>query len=107
MEEPGGGPTEQQKWEEEHLHAALLKFGAKDAKARKKVRRQLLPSCVANDVGFSFHPWQDKDYEYIMDEEIEFVQALKMPGTRDEVSLGRADVVATGALRCKPLIHGN
>lgn len=32
------GPNfEQKRWEEEHLHAALLKFGAKDAKSASKV----------------------------------------------------------------------
>ncbi|XP_059142711.1 pre-mRNA-splicing factor ATP-dependent RNA helicase DHX16-like [Physella acuta] len=51
--------SEQARWEEEHLNAALLKFGARDAKEKKKT----------------------KDYDVIMDEEIEFVQALKMPGT--------------------------
>ncbi|XP_055897569.1 pre-mRNA-splicing factor ATP-dependent RNA helicase DHX16-like isoform X1 [Biomphalaria glabrata] len=54
--------SEQSRWEEEHLNAALLKFGARDAKEKKK----------------------SKDYDVIMDEEIEFVQALQMPGTRDE-----------------------
>ena len=39
-----------------------MKFGAKDAKAR--------------------HKEKEKDYEYILDDEIEFVQALKMPGTK-------------------------
>ena len=53
---------EQRKWEEEHLQQATLKFGAKDAKAR--------------------HKEKEKDYEYILDDEIEFVQALKMPGTK-------------------------
>lgn len=51
---------EQKKWEEEHLAQATLKFGAKDAKSRK----------------------QEKEYEYILDDEIEFVQALQMPGTK-------------------------
>ena len=33
------GPNfEQRRWEEEHLHAALLKFGARDAKSASKVR---------------------------------------------------------------------
>ncbi|XP_005090962.1 pre-mRNA-splicing factor ATP-dependent RNA helicase DHX16 [Aplysia californica] len=56
--------SEQSRWEEEHLSAAIMKFGAKDAKDKKK----------------------SKDYEVIMDEEIEFVQTLKMPGTvKDKV----------------------
>ncbi|KAK2184226.1 hypothetical protein NP493_276g03006 [Ridgeia piscesae] len=57
------GPNyEQRHWEEEHLKSALLKFGAKDAKLKTK----------------------EKEYEYVMDEEIEFVQALSMPGTIDK-----------------------
>ncbi len=52
---------EQKRWEEEHLNAALLKFGAKDAKARKDKK--------------------EKKYEYILDDEIQFVQTLKMPGS--------------------------
>ena len=45
------------------MSGALMSFGAKDAK--KKARE-------SNKV---------KEYEVIMDEEIEFVQALQMPGT--------------------------
>ncbi|KAI0227759.1 putative pre-mRNA-splicing factor ATP-dependent RNA helicase mog-4 [Lamellibrachia satsuma] len=61
------GPNyEQRHWEEEHLNAALLKFGAKDAKQKNK----------------------EKEYEYVMDEEIEFVQALSMPGTIDKNKVG-------------------
>lgn len=56
---------EQKKWEEEHLQQATLKFGAKDARER--------------------HSKQEKQYEYILDDEIEFVQALKMPGTKGQV----------------------
>jgi hypothetical protein len=64
MEDPTEkGPNyEQKKWEEEHLNAALLKFGAKDAKSKKK----------------------EKDYEYVLDEEIDFVQALTMPGSKKD-----------------------
>ena len=51
---------EQKKWEEGHLGAALMRFGAKDAKSKSK----------------------QKEYDVIMDEEIEFVQVLQMPGTR-------------------------
>ena len=48
------GPNfEQKKWEEEHMSAAILKFGAKDAKKKKK----------------------EKDYDYVLDEEIAFIQA--------------------------------
>lgn len=44
----------------------VYRFGARDAKARNK----------------------QKEYDFIMDEEIEFVQVLQMPGTRkDKVHL--------------------
>ena len=44
VEEAGekGPNAEQRKWEEEHLNAALLKFGAKDAKTKKKVKNCVL-----------------------------------------------------------------
>merc|ERR1719500_1106033 len=54
---------EQRKWEEEHLREAQWSFGAKDAKARRQK--------------------EEKQYDYILDDEIEFVSALKMPGTKD------------------------
>ncbi|XP_048777576.1 pre-mRNA-splicing factor ATP-dependent RNA helicase DHX16-like [Ostrea edulis] len=63
------GPNyEQKRWEEEHVGAAIMKFGARDAKSKSK----------------------QKDYDFIMDEEIEFVQVLQMPGTgknKDEPEL--------------------
>jgi len=54
---------EQRKWEEEHLREAQWSFGAKDAKARRQK--------------------EEKQYDYILDDEIEFVSALKMPGTKE------------------------
>merc|ERR1719500_2755009 len=54
---------EQRKWEEEHLREAQWSFGAKDAKARRQK--------------------EEKQYDYILDDEIEFVSALKMPGAKD------------------------
>ena len=51
---------EQKRWEEEHLQSATLKFGAKDAKKR--------------------HAEKEKQYEFLEDE-IDFIQALKMPGS--------------------------
>ncbi len=55
--------SEQRKWEEEQMHFAQYKFGAKDA-GKKKVK---------------------KEYEIILDSEIEFVQAMKsLPGTKME-----------------------
>lgn len=54
--------SEQRKWEEEQMSFATLSFGAKDARKKKK----------------------EKEYEIILDDQIEFVQTLKMPGTRDK-----------------------
>jgi len=72
---------EQKKWEEEHLAQATLKFGAKDAKSRK----------------------QEKEYEYILDDEIEFVQALQMPGTKvtKEKELSEHDKKKQTIAECK------
>ena len=55
---------EQKKWEEEHLNSATYKFGAKDAKRKYEEKA--------------------KKYDLILDDEIDFIQALKMPGTKDE-----------------------
>lgn len=54
--------SEQRKWEDEQMGFAQYRFGAKDARAKKK----------------------DKDYEILLDEQIEFIQALKMPGNQKE-----------------------
>jgi len=58
--------AEQRKWEEEQMGFAQYHFGAKDAEKRNK----------------------RKDYEIILDSEIEFVQAMKeqREGTEEEVS---------------------
>ena len=55
---------EQRKWEDEHLAQSQYRVGAKDAKERRAKA--------------------EKQYDYILDEEIEFVQALSMPGTKKE-----------------------
>ncbi|XP_076455055.1 pre-mRNA-splicing factor ATP-dependent RNA helicase DHX16-like [Babylonia areolata] len=67
------GPNyEQRRWEEEHFHAGTLRFGAKDAGEKSKKSA--------------------KTYEVIMDDEIEFVQALKMPGTvKDKEKKDKSD----------------
>lgn len=41
-----------------------MSFGAKDAKQKVKEKHKI------------------KDYDFVMDEEIEFVQTLQMPGTK-------------------------
>ena len=58
-----GPNAEQLRWEEEHVGAALMSFGARDSKQKAKEKNKV------------------KEYDVIMDEEIEFVQALQMPGT--------------------------
>jgi len=54
--------SEQKKWEDEQMSIATYKFGAKDATAKKK----------------------DKEYEILLDEQIDFIQALKLPGNQKE-----------------------
>ncbi|XP_078272456.1 pre-mRNA-splicing factor ATP-dependent RNA helicase DHX16 [Rhinoraja longicauda] len=67
-EEKHAPRDEQRRWEEAHMDAALLRFGARDAGERNK----------------------QKEYEFLMEEDemIEFVSAVPMPGTvpKDEAS---------------------
>lgn len=50
------GPNyEQKKWEEERLGTARMRFGAKDAVEKNK----------------------DKDYDYVLEDQIDFVQGLQ------------------------------
>ena len=59
------GPNhEQKRWEEQHFSAGYMRFGARDAHEKSKKPRV--------------------EYDVIMDDEIDFVQALKMPGTNNE-----------------------
>ncbi|CAH0700533.1 unnamed protein product [Spodoptera exigua] len=51
--------SEQQKWEQEQIKSAFFKFGAKDAKA------------------------QD-EYELLLDEQIDFIQALQLEGNKEK-----------------------
>ena len=53
---------EQRKWEDEHLAQSQYRVGAKDAKERRAK--------------------QEKQYDYVLDEEIQFVEALSMPGSK-------------------------
>ncbi|GFW26542.1 pre-mRNA-splicing factor ATP-dependent RNA helicase DHX16 [Trichonephila clavipes] len=53
--------AEQLKWEQERLGFARMTFGAADAKKKHK----------------------EKDYDLVFDDAIEFVQSIKMPGTKD------------------------
>lgn len=64
---------EQQRWEEEHIGAAALRFGARDASQH--------------------HP--HKDYEYVLEEDemIQFVSAVQMQGIQQE---------KVGARTCSP-----
>ncbi|CAI2328535.1 unnamed protein product [Caenorhabditis sp. 36 PRJEB53466] len=54
---PGGDGA---KWEEEQLMASMLHLGAKDRKRK------------------------EEEFELLLDEQIDFIQALQMPGTGDE-----------------------
>uniref|UniRef100_A0A8R1E1W4 RNA helicase n=1 Tax=Caenorhabditis japonica TaxID=281687 RepID=A0A8R1E1W4_CAEJA len=54
---PGGDGA---KWEEEQLMASMLHLGAKDAKKK------------------------EQEFELLLDEQIDFIQALQMPGTNEE-----------------------
>ncbi|CAB03845.1 putative pre-mRNA-splicing factor ATP-dependent RNA helicase mog-4 [Caenorhabditis elegans] len=55
---PGGDGA---KWEEEQLMASMLHLGAKDAKRK------------------------EQEFELLLDEKVDFIQALQMPGTNEEV----------------------
>ncbi|XP_063236844.1 pre-mRNA-splicing factor ATP-dependent RNA helicase DHX16 [Bacillus rossius redtenbacheri] len=55
---------EQRKWEEEQMSSAVFRFGARDAKDR---RRQ--------DDG--------RQYDLVLEDQIEFIQALQMPGSKE------------------------
>jgi len=50
---------EQKKWEEEQMSSATYRFGAKDASTRKR-----------------------DDYDLVIGEQIEFIQALQLAGTK-------------------------
>ncbi|CAD5115917.1 unnamed protein product [Dimorphilus gyrociliatus] len=72
VEETEKGINEMALWEEQHVKAALTSYGSKDAAGQKK-----------------------KEYDMIMDEEIEFVQTIKMPGTggkKNKVQLTEQDM---------------
>lgn len=60
--------SEQRKWEEEKLQTARYRFGAKDAQPR-----------------------QEKKYELVLEDTVEFVQAMKMPGTLASSSSSSSD----------------
>ena len=53
---------EQSKYEEQQVNSAIMKFGSKDAKDKNK---------------------SEKNYEYLLDDEISFVKSLRIPGKND------------------------
>lgn len=53
--------SEQKKWEAEQLASARFQFGAKDAKAQE-------------------------EYELLLDDQIDFIQALTIDGSKDKTS---------------------
>ncbi|XP_069678567.1 pre-mRNA-splicing factor ATP-dependent RNA helicase DHX16 [Periplaneta americana] len=54
---------EQRKWEEEQMSSAVFRFGARD---KEKIHEK------------------DNEYELVLDDEIEFIQALRMPGSKSD-----------------------
>ena len=54
---------EQRKWEEEQMSSAVFRFGARDKDKTSE---------------------KNRDYELVLDDEIEFIQALRMPGSKTE-----------------------
>ncbi|CAG9770467.1 unnamed protein product [Ceutorhynchus assimilis] len=52
--------SEQKKWEKDQMASAVFKFGAKDATKKD-------------------------DYELVLEDQIDFIQALQMPGSRDKI----------------------
>jgi hypothetical protein len=83
------GPNyEQRRWEDEHFSAGLMRFGARDAREKRKEK--------------------EKTYDVIMDDEIEFVQALKMPGTmKEEVEEDDSDDDGGGRKKVRFFVSGN
>lgn len=64
VDEKEKGPNyEQRKWEEEQMVSATMRFGARDAKAK--------------------HRSKEKAYDLLLEDQIDFVQALQLPGTKD------------------------
>lgn len=55
---------EQRKWEEEQMSSAVFRFGARDKAEKNRDKGQ--------------------EYELVLDDEIEFIQALRMPGSRTD-----------------------
>lgn len=54
---------EQQKWEEEQMSSAVFRFGARD---KEKIHEK------------------GQEYDLVLDDEIEFIQALRMPGSKPD-----------------------
>ena len=54
---------EQRKWEEEQMSSAVFRFGARDKDKTSEEKHE---------------------YELVLDDEIEFIQALRMPGSKTE-----------------------
>lgn len=55
---------EQRKWEEEQMSSAVFRFGARDKEEKNRDKGQ--------------------EYELVLDDEIEFIQALRMPGSKTD-----------------------
>lgn len=70
--------SEQSKWESDQMSSAVFRFGAKDRKGDHsgfKVVKRALTTCV------SFIISAKQDYDLLLEDEVEFVQALQIPGS--------------------------
>lgn len=54
---------EQRKWEEEQMSSAVFRFGARDKDKTNE---------------------KNREYDLVLDDEIEFIQALRMPGSKTD-----------------------
>lgn len=57
-----GANFEQKKWEDEQVNAAIMRFGSKDTRADKA----------------------EKSYDYVLEDEIQFVMQLQIPGKNEK-----------------------
>ncbi|CAG2066068.1 unnamed protein product, partial [Timema podura] len=60
---------EQRKWEEEQMSSAVFRFGARDAKEKQ-----------LKDEG--------KEYDLVLEDQIEFIQAFQIPGFKKDIKVG-------------------
>nr|XP_050863129.1 pre-mRNA-splicing factor ATP-dependent RNA helicase DHX16 isoform X1 [Vespula vulgaris] len=69
--------SEQSKWESDQMSSAVFRFGAKDRKGIIIIIliHYLYDSLICNQIT------AQQDYDLLLEDEIEFIQALRMPGS--------------------------